>query len=232
MRLTDIDSSATASPGGWLHRMPAPLKLLGVAAAVACALLSWNLWVLGALACLLIAGGLSARLRPKLLLGLAAYPLVFSLLLVVTLRPGWIVSAALLLKAFCSALAAVCLVLSTPYPRIFAVTGRILPQLLGDALLMTYRSLFLLGSAAGDLLRALRLRGGLSWRHPLRMLRDGGDLFGALIMVALDLSERDYEVLYLRGYDGQLRIDTGRVAKGPVAKGPDPCITTDTKGGG
>ncbi len=208
MRLTDIDRSATLTPGSWLHRLPVVVKLLGLAAVIAAALLSWNLWELGALACVLIALGLSARLRLKLFLGLSAYPLIFTLLLVVTLQPGWAVSAALLLKAFCSALGAVCLVLTTPYPQIFAATGRVLPQLLNDSLLMTYRSLFILAKSLSDLVRALRLRGGLSWRRPLALLRSLGDLFGALVLMALDLSERDYEVLNLRGYDGRLRIDT------------------------
>lgn len=210
MRLTDIDRSATTAPESWLHRLPVAVKLLGLLAVIAVALSSWNPGVLAALACVLIALGLSARLRPRLFLGLASYPLIFSLLLVVTLQPGWMVSAALLLKAFCTALGAVCLILTTPYPQIFAATGRVLPQLLNDSLLMTYRSLFILATSLSGLTVALRLRGGLSWRRPLALLRSLGDLFGALVLVALDLSERDYEVLNLRGYDGRLRIDTGR----------------------
>jgi len=208
MLIADIDRSATQEPGGWLHRTPVLLKLLGLAAVIAGAIISWNLVALGALACLVLALGLSARLRPRLLIGLAAYPLIFSILLSISLRPGWILTGVLLLKTFCTALAAVSLVLSTPYPRIFAVTGRVLPQLLNDSLLMTYRCLFILGDMLGNLLTALRLRGGLSWRHPIILLRNLGDLFGSLVVMALDLSERDYEVLSLRGYDGSLRIDT------------------------
>jgi len=208
MRLSDIDHSATATPGGWLHRTPVVLKLLGLATVIACAIISWNLWVLTGLACAVLALGLSARLRPKLLLALAAYPLIFSILLSLSLRPGWTLTAILLLKTFSTALAAVSLVLSTPYPQIFAVTGRVLPQLLNDSLLMTYRSLFILGDLLSNLLTALRLRGGLSWRHPIVLLRNLGDLFGSLVVMALDISERDYEVLGLRGYDGSLRIDT------------------------
>jgi len=208
MRLDDIDRSATATPGGWLHRTPVILKLLGLAAVIACAIISWNPWALAGLVCIVLALGLSARLHPKLLLTLAAYPLIFSILLVITLRPGWALTAILLLKTFSTALAAVSLVLSTPYPRIFAVTGRVLPQLLNDSLLMTYRCLFILGDLLGNLLTALRLRGGLSWRHPIALARNLGDLFGSLVIMALDLSERDYEVLGLRGYDGSLRIDT------------------------
>ena len=208
MLIADIDRSATQEPGGWLHRTPVLLKLLGLAAVIAGAIISWNLVALGALACLVLALGLSARLRPRLLIGLAAYPLIFSILLSISLRPGWILTGVLLLKTFCTALTAVSLVLSTPYPRIFAVTGRVLPQLLNDSLLMTYRCLFILGDMLGNLLTALRLRGGLSWRHPIILLRNLGDLFGSLVVMALDLSERDYEVLSLRGYDGSLRIDT------------------------
>jgi len=208
VRLADIDRSATSADGGWLHRAPVVLKLLGLVAVIAAAIINWNLWVLGALACGVGALGLSARLRPRLLLTLAAYPLVFSLLLSASLRPGWVLTGVLLLKTFSTALAAVSLVLSTPYPRIFALTGRILPQLLNDSLLMTYRSLFILGDLLGNLLTALRLRGGLSWRHPITLARNLGDLFGSLVASALDLSERDYEILSLRGYDGDLRIDT------------------------
>ncbi|MCL2882084.1 MAG: energy-coupling factor transporter transmembrane protein EcfT [Coriobacteriia bacterium] len=208
MRLADIDRSATATPGGWLHRTPVAIKLLGLAAVITGAIISWNPWVLAGLSALVLGLGLSARLRPRLLISLAAYPLIFSILLAISLRPGWTLTAVLLLKTFSTALAAVSLVLSTPYPRIFALTGRILPQLLNDSLLMAYRSLFILGELLGNLLTALRLRGGLSWRHPLALMRNLGGLFGALMVMALDLAEHDYEVLGLRGYDGDLRIDT------------------------
>jgi energy-coupling factor transporter transmembrane protein EcfT len=95
---------------------------------------------------------------------------------------------------------------STPYPHVFAPIQRITPTIVGDALLMTYRSLFILAEKFGDLLRAVRLRSGISRRRPVRAARDISRALGGLLLYALDLSQREYDILRVRGYEGGLRI--------------------------
>jgi len=60
-----------------------------------------------------------------------------------------------------AALAMVLLIGTTSYPQLFAVLGRVLPRVVADALLMTYRTFFMLLEAMDHLITALRLRGGL-----------------------------------------------------------------------
>ncbi len=219
MKFTDIDHSAS-SAAGWLHHIPVSLKLIGLIAFIAIALITWNSWILLGLVIVLLLVALSSNIRLRLFVPLAAYPLIFTVLLALTLNVGWIVAGILLLKTAIAAGAAVLLVLSTPYPRIFAATGRVLPQLINDSLLMTYRSIFILGETLGNLLTSLHLRGSGSWRHPLRFLRAAGDAFGTLILFSIELAEQDYELLRLRGYDGTMRLSSGSL----------PLPSLDTKG--
>jgi energy-coupling factor transporter transmembrane protein EcfT len=95
---------------------------------------------------------------------------------------------------------------STPYPKVFAPLQRVTPVIVGDALLMTYRSVFILAEKFGDLLRAVRLRSGISKRHPVRAAADTARALGGLLLYSLDLSQREYDILRLRGYERGLRV--------------------------
>jgi energy-coupling factor transporter transmembrane protein EcfT len=114
------------------------------------------------------------------------------------------------LKAVAAGLAAVTVVLTTPYPQIFAPVQRVVPGIVGDALLMTYRTMFLLLGKFGDLVRAVRLRSGLRGTHPVRMARATTTALGSLLLYGLDLAQRDYDVMRLRGYSGRMRVHLPR----------------------
>ena len=79
-------------------------------------------------------------------------------------------------------------------------------SIVGDALLMTYRTTFLLLGKFSDLIRAVRLRAGLRGTHPVRMARATTTALGSLLLYGLDLAQRDYDVMRLRGYSGRMRI--------------------------
>jgi energy-coupling factor transporter transmembrane protein EcfT len=104
----------------------------------------------------------------------------------------------------------VTVVMTTPYPQVFAPVQRIVPGVVGDALLMTYRTTFLLLDKFGQLVRAVRLRAGLRGNHPVRMGRATTAALGSLLLYALDLAQRDYDVMRLRGYSGRLRVPLPR----------------------
>jgi energy-coupling factor transporter transmembrane protein EcfT len=77
---------------------------------------------------------------------------------------------------------------------------------------MTYRSLFLLAEKFERLRIAIRLRSGLTRGHPVRAARASAGALGSLVLYAFDLSQREYDVMRLRGYNGRLRVTLPRAA--------------------
>lgn len=206
MDITGIDRSAVSGTSV-LHRAAPGAKLTALALVLVAVTTSSNALVLAAVAVALVAGVAGARLDLRLALGLATYPALFAAVFAFASAPSASDAVTIVLKAVTAALAAVVLVLTTPYPQIFSHVQRVLPGLAGDALLMTYRTFFLLAERFGNLLRAVRLRSGVvGGRSSLvRTVRVVGSALGSLVLYAVELAERDYDVLYVRGYEGRLR---------------------------
>ena len=210
VKVNVIDRSAYSN-AGFLHRIPVAAKLVGIGAALAIVVSSWDPWVLGALAVSVLALAWAGRLPILALVTIAAYSLVFSGLIAVTTAPTLSVALAIILKAYAATLAIVTVALSTPYPHLFGVLGRYLPGILNDALLMSYRSLFILAGVFSNLLRTLHLRGNISWRRPASAVSNIGTAAGNLVLSALDLAQADYEILRLRGYSDRIVVSTAPV---------------------
>ena len=205
MRIGAIDESATLGRS-WLHHTAPVHKLLAFVCILGAAMVTWNLLVLIAIALLLVAALLSARVPLRLALSLAAYPALFAGVFALSSAPDVMTGTVIVLKSACAGLAAVTIALTTPYPQIFAPIQRVTPRLVGDALLMTYRATFLLLEKFGSLLTAVRLRSGLARRQPVRAARATTAALGGLLLYSLDLAQRDYDVMRLRGYEGRLRV--------------------------
>ena len=204
MDIATIDYWAN-SGSSLLHRSSALGKGIAALAFVAAAVISSSPFLLVAIYLLLAAGLFATRLPAGRLFALAAYPTVFSLLFVASRWNGDPMGAAtILLKTLTAAQAMVILIATTPYPDIFAALGRVTPSLLSDGLFVTYRSFFILLREMDRKLTALRLRGGVRprrwWTNALNVSR----ALGMLLVRALDLSERLYAVLRIRGYRGRL----------------------------
>jgi energy-coupling factor transporter transmembrane protein EcfT len=200
-----IDASATLGES-WLHRVAPVSKLVAFALVLGAVIASWNVLVVGSLALALVAVAVSARLNRRLLLTLAGYPAVFALIFAFSAATSMLGGATIVLKAVTAALGAVIVILTTPYPYVFAPIQRIVPSIVGDALLMTYRALFLLLEKFGNLLTAARLRAGLSSGHPVRAARATTRALGGLLIYSFDLSQRSYDIMRMRGYEGRLRV--------------------------
>ncbi|MCL2503735.1 MAG: ATP-binding cassette domain-containing protein [Coriobacteriia bacterium] len=199
-----------------------------------------GLWVVLAIALSLLAVAVGSKLPMGTLLSLALYPAVFSAFFALVAAQGPLDSAIIVARAVTSALAALLIVLTTPYPRLFAPFSRVLPPLVSDSLLMTYRSLFFLLDRFEHMRTAVRLRGGLFARRPLTgelptgepstgglharrlsarepwqlmkrffaegLMRTGQtsvNLLGGVLIYAIDLSQRTYDVMLLRGHSYQ-----------------------------
>lgn len=205
MDVTAADRSAVLG-ATLLHRAAPGSKLVATGMLIA-AVVSVNDPLVAAGLALSLTGAVAAvRLPLTKMLPLALYPALFALVFAFASAPGPVTGALVVLKAVTAALAAVTLMFSTPYPQVFAPIQRITPTIVGDALLMTYRSLFILAAKFGDLLRAVRLRSGISARQPLRAARATTRALGGLLLYSFDLAQREYDVLRLRGYEGGLRV--------------------------
>ncbi len=205
MNIGSIDRSAV-SDLGWLHRVSPQAKLVAFALVLGAIVVTWNVFVAAALLLGLGAVAASARIDLRLAFTLAAYPAIFALIFALASAPDPLTGTTIVLKAIAAGLSAVTVVLTTPYPQVFAPVQRVVPGIVGDALLMTYRTTFLLLGKFGQLLRSIKLRAGIRGNHPLRAARATTAALGSLLLYALDLAQRDYDVMRLRGYSGRLRV--------------------------
>ncbi len=122
-----------------------------------------------------------------------------------------------LARSLSAALALLLLLSTTPYPQVFGLLRRALPELVVNTMLMTYRFFFLLIDELENLLRAMRLRGsGLSPAKIIRNMKDYGKIVGVLLIHSIDMSERMYGIFLVRGYAGKFSVEGSRWQKEDV----------------
>ncbi|MDZ4655922.1 MAG: energy-coupling factor transporter transmembrane component T [Coriobacteriia bacterium] len=207
MDITAVDRAAVLGTSR-LHIASARAKVIAFTLILATVVVTNDvLMLLSALLLLLsLATGMGMPLRR--MVPLALYPAVFAAVFAFASAPSALSAVLIVGKAVTAALGSIVLMFSTPYPRVFAIMQRFVPGIVGDALLMTYRSLFLLAEKLTNLLTAIKLRAGLSGRQPVRAFRATTRALGGLLLYSLDLSQREYDVLRLRGYERRLRVRT------------------------
>lgn len=216
MDIARIDLAATQGRSV-LHEMGSLPKLVAFAIVLASVIVSVNLLVVVGIALTLLGVAVAMRLPMRLSMSLATYPAVFAALFALAAAPDVLTGLLIVAKAVTAAAAAVVLLLTTPYPQVFAPIQRFLPAVLADALLMTYRSLFLLVDKYSHTLTAARLRAGIVGARPIRSARVMVQSLGSVLLYSIDLSQRTYDVMHLRGYDGRLRVTT-HVGGTPVTR--------------
>ena len=126
--------------------------------------------------------------------------------------------ATVLLKSWTSVTAAVLLTATTPQIDLLRALRAVkAPSVLVTIVSMTYRYLFVLADEAHRMLRARQSRsasagrrsgGSVAWRA-----RVTGNMAGSLFVRSLDRSDRIYQAMLARGYDGTVR----RVGETPAA---------------
>ncbi len=205
MDVTVVDRAATSGDSPLHHASPGS-KLVGTALVVAAVVVTGDPLLLAGVAFGMTGAAAALRLPVRSMAPFALYPVLFALIFAFASATGPVTAATIVLKAVTAALAVIILIFTTPYPQVFAPVQRILPVVVGDALLLTYRSLFILADKYADLTRAIRLRSGISARQPLRSARAATRALGGLLLYSLDLARRDYDILRLRGYEGGLRV--------------------------
>lgn len=211
MHIDSVDVAATLGDTP-LHHVSPKTKLTAFALVLAAVIVNQNVLVVAAIALALLALAIGTRQPLRRLLPLAVYPTLFAAIFAFASAPDILTAALFVLRAFSAALAAVMVAFTTPYPQIFAPLQAITPTIVGDAMLMTYRSMFLLLGKLSNLLRAAKLRAGLAGRSPLRSAKATTQALGGLLLYSFDLAQRDYDVMRLRGYERRLRAKLPRSA--------------------
>ncbi|MBF4510645.1 MAG: hypothetical protein ISP10_09245 [Aeromicrobium sp.] len=215
MDVTAVDRSAVNGASA-LHRAAPRSKLVAVALLICAVVVATDPLALAGVTLALLGAAGAVRLPLRQMLPLALYPALFAVIFALAAAPGPVTAALIVLKAVTAALGVVVLMFTTPYPQVFAPIQRVTPTIVGDALLMTYRSLFILAEKSADLMRAVRLRAGVSARQPLRSAQATTRALGGLLLYSFDLSQREYDILRIRGYEGGFRV-TPQSSTAPAA---------------
>lgn len=195
----------STSGSSMLHRAGPAAKVLMAAGFVAAVVITHNVAVLAAIyATAAVLLGL-ARVPTLKVMAVASYPAFFALLFVISEWDGtWQTPALIFGRALAAAITLVTLLATTPYPRVFGLFALVLPRIVGEALYLTYRSVFMLLDTAGNLVTATRVRSGLQFRRPLVNVRNVSLAMGKLLIYAFDRSEREYDIMVVRGYSGHI----------------------------
>jgi cobalt/nickel transport system permease protein len=189
----------------FLHRSPAIHKIILVVFLLASVVVTNDLIVLLSMYLVLTALVILTRLPFFKIISIAAYPAIFGVLFATASWNGsWIRGGIIVLKALSAALAMVLLIVTTPYPSVFTAINPFLPKIVVEGLFLTYRSLFILLELMGNLIRALRVRGGLSPRGYIKNITNFSSGIGLLLVRGFDLSEKLYGVMKIRGYSGKM----------------------------
>ncbi len=209
----------------FFHRAAPIHKIIFVVFVLTSIVITDNLTLLISTYLILTALVILTRLPFVRIISIAAYPAIFALLFALAAWNGnWTRSGIIVFKALSAALTMTLLIVTTPYPSVFAAISPFLPRMLVEGLFLTYRSLFILLELMGNLIRALRLRGGLSPRLYTKNIANFASGIGLLLVRGLDLSERLYGVMKIRGYGGKMTQEfdiknSGRKDFIPVAIG-------------
>lgn|GEM_PF-1127925 len=193
-----------------MHKASALSKVTMVALVIAAVVISTEALVFViALAILLTTFSIS-NLPVLRILPFAGYAFIFSLIFAVSSIGGGITPIVVILKAVTAAVSMLLLITTTPYPQIFALGRKIFPTILLDAMLVTYRSFFILMEQVERVIIALRMRGGYS---PLRVVGNldiMGKVVGHGFIHAWELSENMQNAMLIRGYRGGMPVSAAR----------------------
>ncbi len=189
----------------FIHNAGASYKLLFVALVIASVMITGNLYLLLSIYLTLMALAIWTRLPALKIALLSGYPAIFALLYVIAIWTGsYLDAAVIMLKALCSSLAMVTVIVTTPYPKIFDSIKPFLPNIIGEALFLTYRAIFILIRLVNNLLIALRLRGGTKPGQYYTNTKNFASGLGLLLVKGLEISEKMHGVMQVRGYSGRI----------------------------
>ena len=204
----------------FLHSAGAPSKMLFSALLITSVVIMDEFYLLLSIYLVLVSMAVWTRLSVAKILSIAAYPAIFALLFVMVTWEGSVLRAGvIMLKALTAALTMVILIVTTPYPDVFKTLKPILPGIIHDGLYLTYRSLFVLLEMTDELVKGLKVRGGLTKRKYLRNIANFSSGIALVLLKGFDITEKYYGVMKVRGYTGKIASDknSGRLSMDDIA---------------
>ena len=191
----------------FIHRLRPGIKLIFVISLITSIVLTKSLIILCSIYFFMLAFIIISKVPAIKVILLATYPAIFAIIFAVASWNGnWAFSLLIILKALSASLCMVLLIITTSYPKVFGSLKPVIPAVLFDALLLTYRSVFLLLGLLSNLLNALKIRGGFSNSNYFKRLKNFSSGLGLLVIRGFDLSQNYYGVLNIRGYAGNLIV--------------------------
>lgn len=191
----------------FIHKAPTGVKLIFTISIILSVVITKSIIMLGSIYLLLLGHIIISGVPTIKVIILASYPAIFALIFALASWNGnWAFSLLIVLKALTASLCMVLLIVTTPYPKVFGSLKPFMPRMIFDALILTYRSIFLLLELFGNLFNALKIRGGFSSKSYLKRLKTFSSGLGFLIIRGFDLSHSYYGILNIRGYEGNLEI--------------------------
>jgi len=193
-----------ASGDGLLHRASPVSKIVFLLLVISAAVITKNPYPLMVGYVVLIAVSAGSKLPWPRVMVLSWYAAVFALLFSFSIRGGLWIRALFVVKAITPSCAMLMLIMSTPYPKIFALLSAALPEVIAAGLFMTYRTLFILLDMMDNFGVAIRLRGGFS---PGSLYKNAANISRGLAMLlvqAVERASRLYAVMVVRGYSGSM----------------------------
>ena len=201
----------SVSGRSWLHRAPAGAKMLALVAIIAVLLAFESISVEAGIALGILAMAFSARIPMRLYLPLMFYPVVFLVILFLSIEGlTWHATGIIGLRVLALTGSVVLFLMTTSYPRIFGTLSRVLPGFLVAALFFTYRSIFLIADSVVNVRIAMHLRGGMDWKRPMATLRNFGMALGHIMVHSIDMSQRMADSLAVRGFANRIYYLGGR----------------------
>lgn len=200
MHLADIDYLAFRGNSLW-HKASALSKIIFAAVVVSAVVVTQKLFhlvlTLSFLLGLLLMAGVPLTKFGHLLFFPAFLGSIFAFS---GISGSWWQVVLVIIKSVTAASALLLLIATTGAPAIFACLRLIFPPLIVDALFITYRSFFILLDELTRLFTALKVKAGYSPVRLILNLRNIANALGLLLIRSLEISERMYKVLALRGY--------------------------------
>lgn len=189
----------------FLHRANAVWKIFFAALVISSVIITGDIYLLSGIYFTLVTVAVWTKLPVRKIIAIAAYPAIFALIFAFLIWNGsWVIVAVIILKALSAAMAMVLLIVTTPYPEVFNTIRPFLPRIITEAMLVTYRSIFILLELTDELIKALRVRGGISRRKYVTNIKNFSSGIGLLLVKGFDFSEKFYGMLNVRGYGGKI----------------------------
>lgn len=189
----------------FMHRAGAFWKIVFAALVIASVILTNEFYILLGIYFALVTIAVWTRLPVSRIIIIAAYPAIFALIFAFALWNGsWMRVGVVMLKALSAALTMVLLIVTTPYPEIFNVIRPILPKVIAEGMFVTYRSVFILLELTDELIKGLKVRGGLTRRKYIANIKNFASGIGLLLVRGFDFSEKFYGLMTVRGYGGKI----------------------------